>query len=68
MKQNLYELTNPQKPIWLTEQYFTNTSVNTICGYTFITDYLPFNEMGLGWCLPAILVFLLATMLTPSNK
>lgn len=38
MKQNLYELTNPQKPIWLTEQYFTNTSVNTICGYTFITD------------------------------
>lgn len=33
-----------------------------------VLDYLPFNEMGLGWCLPAILVFLLATMLTPSNK
>lgn len=38
MKQELYELTNPQKPIWLTEQYFTDTAVNTICGYTFITD------------------------------
>lgn len=38
MKQELYELTNPQKPIWLTEQYFTNTAVSTICGYTFITD------------------------------
>ncbi len=38
MKQELYELTNPQKPILLTEQYFTDTAVNTICGYTFITD------------------------------
>ena len=32
-----------------------------------ILAYLPFNEMGLGWCLPAILVFLTATLLTKSN-
>lgn len=30
--ENLYELTNPQKSIWLTEQYYKGTSVNNICG------------------------------------
>lgn len=43
MKQELYELTNPQKSIWLTEQYFTNTAINTICGYTLITDKVDFE-------------------------
>lgn len=43
MKQEFYGLTNPQKPIWLTEQYFTGTAVNTICGYTFITDVVHFD-------------------------
>jgi hypothetical protein len=45
MKQEFYELTNPQKPIWLTEQYFTDTAVNTICGYTFITDMVDFEVL-----------------------
>lgn len=45
MKQEFYELTNPQKPIWLTEQYFTNTAINTICGYTFITDVVDFEVL-----------------------
>lgn len=27
----LYELTNPQKSIWLTEQYFNGTTINNIC-------------------------------------
>ena len=27
----LYELTNPQKSIWLTEQYYNDTTVNNIC-------------------------------------
>lgn len=45
MNQEFYELTNPQKPIWLTEQYFANTAVNTICGYTFITDMVDFEVL-----------------------
>lgn len=33
---NMYELTNPQKSIWLTEQYFQNTTINNICGSLLI--------------------------------
>ena len=32
----LYELTNPQKSIYLTEQYFQNTTINNICGSVVI--------------------------------
>ena len=35
---NVYELTNPQKSIWLTEQYFQNTSINNICGTLIIKE------------------------------
>ena len=28
----LYDLTNPQKSIWLTEQFYRGTSINVICG------------------------------------
>lgn len=31
-----YELTNPQKSIWLTEQYYTGTSINNLCGYIWL--------------------------------
>ena len=36
MKEEMYELTNPQKSIWLTEQYFQNTTINNICGSLII--------------------------------
>lgn len=37
MKKEYYELTAPQKSIWLTEQYYKNTNINNVCG-TFYSD------------------------------
>ena len=31
MQDKLYDLTNPQKSIWYTENYFENTNINSIC-------------------------------------
>ncbi len=45
MKENFYPLTAPQKSIYATEQYFSNTAINTICGYTFITDVVNFDVL-----------------------
>ena len=33
MEKTLYNLTNSQKSIWLTEQFYKNTSINNIVGY-----------------------------------
>ena len=43
MESKLYNLSNPQKSIWLTEQYYSDTAVNTICGYVFIPDVVHFD-------------------------
>jgi len=43
MKKELYGLTNPQKSIWLTEQYFKNTSVNNIGGTMIIKEKVNFE-------------------------
>ena len=32
MKQEFFELSNPQNSIWLTEQFYTNSNINNICG------------------------------------
>ena len=32
MDKKLYDLTSPQKSIWLTEQYYKNTNINNVCG------------------------------------
>ena len=32
MDKKLYNLTSPQKAIWLTEQYHKNTNINNVCG------------------------------------
>ena len=32
MKNEYYNLTAPQKSIWLTEQYYKSTNVNNVCG------------------------------------
>ena len=36
--EEIYELTNPQKSIYLTEQYFQNTTINNICGSVLIKE------------------------------
>ena len=36
MGKTFYPLTNPQKSIWVTEQYFSNTSINNLCGYLLL--------------------------------
>ena len=33
MEKKIYELTNPQKSIWMTEQFYDNTNINNIVGY-----------------------------------
>lgn len=32
-EKNIYELTNPQKSIWMSEQYYKGTNINNIVGY-----------------------------------
>ena len=40
-----YPLTNPQNSIWLTEKFYTGTSVNNICGYVYISDSVNFTAL-----------------------
>ena len=40
-----YSLTNPQNSIWLTEKFYTNTSVNNICGYLYISETVDFGVL-----------------------
>ncbi|MBR3255666.1 MAG: amino acid adenylation domain-containing protein [Clostridia bacterium] len=42
-KKDVYELTNPQKSIWLTEQYYKGTNINTICGTIFFKENVDVN-------------------------
>ena len=37
-KKTVYPLTNPQKNIWDTELFFSNSNLNNICGCIFIED------------------------------
>ena len=36
--ENFYELTNPQKSIWVTEEYFKGSAINNICGTALIKE------------------------------
>ena len=45
-KNNMYELTNPQKSIWLTEQYFQDTTINNICGSLIIKQNTDLNLLN----------------------
>ena len=38
-----YELTNPQKSIWLSEQYYKGTNINNICGVLSIHENVNFD-------------------------
>ena len=43
MDKKMYDLTAPQKSIWLTEQYYTNSNVNNICGTAIVSEILDLN-------------------------
>ena len=44
--EKIYELTNPQKSIYLMEQYFQNTTVNNICTKIFIKQKVNFDVLN----------------------
>ena len=43
MKKDVYELTNPQKSIWYTEQFYKGTTINSICGTAIINETVNFD-------------------------
>ena len=43
MEKDVYELTNPQKSIWYTEQFYKGTAINSICGTAIINESVDFN-------------------------
>lgn len=45
MDKKLYDLTNPQKSIWLTEQFYKNTSINNVVGYLKIKKNTDFDAL-----------------------
>lgn len=45
MEKNLYNLTNPQKSIWLTEQYYPNSNINNVCGVMSISQAIDFDAL-----------------------
>ena len=44
MDKKLYPLTNPQKSIYLTEQYYSNTSINNITGIVMVKQCIDFDK------------------------
>lgn len=45
MQKNLHALTNPQKSIWQTEQFYKGTSIENISGTTTILEKVDFNKL-----------------------
>ena len=43
MNNNIFDLTNPQKAIWLTEQFYQGTNINNVCGTFFSNDKINFK-------------------------
>ena len=41
----LYDLTNPQKSIWVMEQFYKGTAVNNICGTVLIHEPVNFSKL-----------------------
>ena len=46
MNSKLYGLTNPQKNIWNTEQYYNGTSINNIGGTVYLKCHLDFAALS----------------------
>ena len=45
MESNIYNLTNPQKSIWLTEQFYQGSCVNNLCGTVAIDQVVDFDML-----------------------
>lgn len=45
MEKEMYELTNPQRSIWMTEQFYNNTNINNIVGYLRIGKNTDFKAL-----------------------
>lgn len=45
MEKDFYELTNPQRSIWMTEQFYSNTNINNIVGYLRIDKNVDFQAL-----------------------
>lgn len=43
MKQELFNLTNPQQAIWLTEQFYKGQNINNVCGTLYVQKALDFD-------------------------
>ena len=43
VSEKFYNLTNPQKSIWITEQFYKGTSINNICGTAIINEEVDFK-------------------------
>lgn len=46
MNKELYDLTNPQKSIWLTDQFYKGSAINNICGTVLIDEVVDFNKLS----------------------
>ena len=45
MKKEMYELTNPQKSIWMSEQFYNNTNINNIVGTITFGKHTDFKAL-----------------------
>ena len=45
MEKKFYNLSNPQKSLLLTENYYQGTNINNICGTAIIDDVLDFEKL-----------------------
>lgn len=45
MEKTKFELTNPQKAVWLTNQVYPNTAIENICGCIFIEQKVNFSAL-----------------------
>lgn len=43
MNNSIFDLTNPQKAIWLTEQFYQGTNVNNICAILYLEEKINFD-------------------------
>lgn len=46
MEKSLYELTTPQKSIWHTENYYSGTNINNVCGVLTINEPVNFDILN----------------------
>ena len=46
MEKKVYELTKPQKSIWHTENYYSGTNINNVCGVLAINEHVNFDILN----------------------